>query len=44
MQTYEANTRNERKPFFEEAKYFNWQQSTLPKNRKDSKNNVISQI
>jgi len=42
MQTYEANKRNERKPFFEEVKYFNWQQSALPTNCKDSENNVIS--
>jgi len=43
MQTDEANTRNETKKFFEEVKYFNQQQSTLPTNCKDFANNVISQ-
>jgi hypothetical protein len=43
MQTVEANTRNETKKFFEEVKYFNQQQSTLPTTCKDFANNVISQ-
>jgi hypothetical protein len=36
MQIYEANKRNEKKPFFEEVKYFNCKQSALRKNCKDS--------
>jgi len=36
--------KNETKTFFEEVKYFNQQQLTLPTNWKVSDNNVISQI
>ena len=42
MQIVEANKRNETKTFFEEVKYFNQQESTLPSNCTDSENNVIS--
>jgi hypothetical protein len=41
MKIDEANKRNETKKFFEEVKYFNQRQSTLPINCKDSDNNYF---
>jgi hypothetical protein len=38
-----TNKINETKKFFEEVKYFNQQQLTLPTSYKDSENNIISQ-
>jgi len=44
MELDEVNKRNETNKFFEEVKYFNQQQATLPANCKDSENNNISQM
>jgi hypothetical protein len=41
MELDEVNKRNETNKFFEEVKYFNQQQATLPANSKDSENNNI---